>query len=247
MMRHGSRVDVRKRTGRLASVIVVGWLFAAPAFAGDPGLIDGYVTPYYNSAGPVIKVGAYSAGLASKDPQEFVATIVQMKKNWAKLNFAETYVAAIRLYDLGYRNEATYWFYTAQYKGRQFALLVDQKEIGGIGDPGFELYHAQEAFFAVTGPSINGYAFGDIDSLVSIIRRVQGENTSVPDVRSAYPGVNFVPKQQWQHINAGLNSGLGQLAGQLPRQKSAIAQQREQNGTQARYSHLTSKSFPGGL
>lgn len=113
-----------------------------------------------------------------------------------------------------------------------------------MGDPGFELYHAQEAFFAVVGPSINGYAFGDIDSLVSIIRRVQGENASVPDVRSAYPGVVFLPKQQWQRINAELNSGLGKLAGQLPNQKNAIAQQRAQNGTQARYSHLTSKPLP---
>ena len=229
------------------AVIVASRLFAAPAMAGDPGRIEGYVTPYYNSAGPVIRVGEYSAGLASKNSSAFVATILQMKKNWAKLNFAEVYVAAIRLYDLGYRSEATYWFYTAQYKGRLFALLADQNKLGNTGDPGFELYHAQEAFFAVVGPSINGYAFGDIDSLVPTIRRVQSENTSVPDVRSAYPGVAFVPKQQWQRINAQLNSGLGQLAGQLPSQKGAIAQQRARNGTQARYSHLTSKPFPGGL
>ena len=247
MMWHVSRPAVRKRTARIAWLIVAGWLFAAPALAGDPGRVDGYVTPYYDSAGPVIKVGAYSAGLASKSSSEFVATILRMKQRLKSLDFAETYVAAIRLYDLGYRNEATYWFYTAQYKGRLFAMLVDQKKLGGMGDPGFELYHAQDAFFAVTGPSINGYAFGDIDSLVSVIRRVQSENTSVPDVQRAYPGVAFVPKHQWQRINAQLNSGLGQLAGHLPRQKSAIAQQRVQNGTQARFAPLTSKPFPGGL
>lgn len=247
MMCRRERVAVRKRTSRLACAIVAGWLFAAPAIAGDPGRVDAYVTPYYNSVGPIIKVGEYSAGLASKNSSEFTTTILQMKKNWAKLSFAETYVAAIRLYDLGYRNEATYWFYTAQYKGRQFALLVDPKKLGNMGDPGFELYHAQEAFFAVVGPSINGYAFGDIDALVPIIRRVQSENTSVPDVRSAYPRVAFLPKQQWQSINAQLNSGLGKLAGQLANQRSQITQQRAQNGTQARFSRLTSKPFPGGL
>ncbi len=89
-------------------------LTALPALAADPGRIDAYVTPFYDSAGPVINVGKYSTGLASKTPGEFVATILRMKNQWNDLNFIELYVAAIRLYDLGYRNEATYWFYTAQ-------------------------------------------------------------------------------------------------------------------------------------
>lgn len=220
---------------------------ASPALAGDPGRVDGYVTPYYNSAGPVIRVGEYSAGLATNNPQQFVATIQRMKKHWTNLNFTELYVAAIRLYDLGYRNEATYWFYTAQYKGRLFAMVADQKKLGGMGDPGFELYRAQEAFFAVVGPSINGYAFGDLDALVTIVRRVQRENGAVPDVQRIYPGVAFVPRAQWQRINAGLNSGLGRLANQLASERGEIAEQRAQNGTQARFSHLTSKPLPGGF
>lgn len=246
-MSHHCRAAVRKRASLLAGLSCASWLLASPALAGDAGHIDAYVTPYYNSAGPSIRVGEYSAGLASKNSQEFIATIQRMKKQWAKLDFAETYVAAIRLYDLGYRREATYWFYTAQYKGRQFGLLVDQKKLGGIGDPGFELYHAQDAFFSVVGPSINGYAFGDIDALVAIIRRVQNENTTIPDLQRSYPGVAFVPKSQWQRVNAQLNSGLGQLAVQLKNQKSQIQQQRAQNGTQARFSHVTSKPFPGGV
>ena len=63
----------------------------------DPAHIDVYVTPYYNSKGPAIEVGPYSSGLAAKNEPEFVATISKMKKSWDTLNFAETYVAAIRL------------------------------------------------------------------------------------------------------------------------------------------------------
>src|SRR5579863_4526693 len=238
---------VRKHPRRIGPLVVAIWLFAAPAFAGDPGRIDGYVTPYYDSVGPVIKVGTYSPGLASKNPQEFVATILHMKKELVRLNFAEAYVAAIRLYDLGYRKEATYWFYTAQYKGRQFALLADQQKLGRIGDPGFELYHAQEAFFEVVGPSINGYAFGDLASVITIVNRVQNENRNVPDVRRVYPGVAFVPRSQWDELNARVSSGLGQLADQLTRQKSEIMESRAQNGTQARFANVTSKRFPGGF
>ena len=218
---------------------------AGRALADDPGKIDIYVTPYYSSSGPVIRVGKYSSGLASHDDRQFVDTIRAMKKQWAQLGFPELYAAAIRLYDLGYRNEAIYWFYTAQYRGRLFALLVDPKKLGGIGDPAFELEHAQNAFFQLVGPDINGYAFGGISDLVQVLRKVQGENRTVPDLSSMYPGVAFVDKAQWGRINAGLNAGLGNLAISLINERASIEQQRAQNGTQARFAHVTSKPFPG--
>ncbi|MGA8535379.1 MAG: hypothetical protein WB615_14825 [Candidatus Tumulicola sp.] len=221
--------------------------FASPALGDDPSRIDAYVTPYYDSSGPVVRIGQYSAGLASKNQGTFVATIRAMKRQWSRLDFLELYVGAIRLYDLGYRNEAVYWFYSAQYKGRQFALLVDRKRLGGIGDPAFELYHAQDAFFQLVGPDVNGYAFGDIDSLVEIIRRVQKENGAVANLALIYPRIAFTDKKLWPQENAELNAGLGKLAASLPSQKAAIARQCAQNGTQARFSHLTSTPFPGGL
>jgi hypothetical protein len=232
---------------RFTLAVAIATSFAAPALAGDPGRIDAYVTPYYNSSGPISRVGTHSAGLASKSQEEFVATIVRMKKRWERLTFAELYVGAIRLYDWSYRDEATYWFYSAQYRGRQFALLVDQKKMGGIGDPGFELYHAQDAFFQLAGPYINGYAFGDIASLAAIVRKVQNANRIVPNMQSLYPGVSFVPKPQWQAKNVALNAGLGSLADSLPREAAQIERQRTQNGTTARFAHLTNRRFPGGL
>ena len=75
-----------------------------------------------------------------------------MKQDWDRLTFPELYVAAIRLYDLGYRKEAVYWFYSAQYRGRQFGVLLDQTKMGSIGSPGFELLHAQNAFYQLVGP-----------------------------------------------------------------------------------------------
>ena len=231
----------------IALAITATLLSAAPAAADDAAHIDAYVTPYYDSSGPVVRAGKYSTGLASKNRGDFVATIFRMKKQWDYLNFVELYVAAIRLYDLGYRNESTYWFYTAQYRGRLFASVVDQKRLGGIGDPGFELVHAQDAFFQLAGPDINGFAFGNIDLLVSIVRRVQNRNQAVPNLQTVYPGVSLVPRSQWQAHNAQIAAGLGELATSLPAQKAEIQRRRAQNGTQARFSKLTSKEFPGGL
>src|SRR4030095_2743082 len=170
----------------------------------NPSHIDVYVTPYYNSKGPEVNVGRFSAGLRSAKENEFVATIAQMKKDWDRLTCPELYVGAIRLYDLGYRKEAVYWFYSAQYRGRQFGVLLDQSKMGSIGSPGFELFHAQNAFYQLVGPYINGYAFEDTDGLVTIVERVQKEGRHIPDLQAAYPGVTFKNKSEWQSANTDL-------------------------------------------
>ena len=112
----------------------------------DPARIEVYITPFYNSKGPVIEAGAWTKGLAASSQPEFVATISQMKQSWNTLRFPEMYVAAIRLYDLGFRNESTYWFYSAQYRGRLLASQVDREKMGSMGAPGFVLVQAANAF-----------------------------------------------------------------------------------------------------
>jgi hypothetical protein len=212
----------------------------------DPAHIEIYITPYYNSKDAVIDVGPFSGGLAAKNEPEFVATISKMKKSWDTLKFPETYVAAIRLYDLGFRKESIYWFYSAQYRGRLFASLIDRDNMGSMGDPGFELFQAQNAFQQLVGPYINGYAFGDIDQLVAIIERVQREGKTVPDLTKIYPRVTFKPKSQWDAGNKGLNEGLTKLLVMLKEQKATIKQQRIERGMEAKFSKLPSKELPKG-
>lgn len=233
-------------THRLCLLIGV-CAFSAQAVAqtiSDPAHIDVYIEPYYNSKGPTIDVGQFSKGLAAANEPEFVATIARMKQSWNELRFPEMYVAAIRLYDLGFRNEATYWFYSAQYRARLFAGLVDKEKLGTIGAPAFELFHATSAFQQLIGPWINGYAFAEIDRLREIVMRVQKENQTVPDVEKLYPGVTFQPRSEWKAINGGINEGLTKLLAMLGDQKASIAKTRTDNGTAAKFSKLTSKELP---
>jgi hypothetical protein len=219
---------------------------AAGQTINDPARIEIYVTPYYNSKGPAIDVGPFSSGLAAKSEPEFVATISKMKQSWATLNFAEVYVAAIRLYDLGFRKDSIYWFYSAQYRGRLFASLIDRDKMGSMGDPGFELFQAQNAFQQLVGPYINGYAFGDIDQLIPIIERVQKEGKVVPDLTKIYPHATFKPKSEWDAGSKGLNDGLTKLLMTLKAQKASIKQQRIEHGMEAKFSKLPSKELPKG-
>jgi hypothetical protein len=220
--------------------------FAAPALAQtfDPARIDVYITPFYNANGPTVEVGQFSKGLASKSEAEFVATIQKMKQSWNELRFPELYVAAIRLYELGFRNESIYWFYSAQYRGRVFAGLVDREKMGSIGEPGFELVKATDAFHQLVGPFINGFAFGDIDRLASIVTQVQKENKTVPDLEKLYPKVTFRPRAEWEKTNAEINDGLTKFLETLKDQKATIKKTRADNGTEAKFSKLTSKDLP---
>ncbi len=210
----------------------------------NPSHIDAYVTPYYDSKGPEVKLGRFSSGLASAKEDDFLATIAQMKKDWDRLTFPELYVAAIRLYDLGYRKESVYWFYSAQYRGRQFGVLLDQTKMGSIGSPGFELLHAQNAFYQLVGTYINGYAFGDMDGLVKIVERVQKEGRRIPDLEAAYPGVTFRNKSEWPSANADLADGMNQLISILKEKKDDIKRQRIERGVEEKFSKLTSKELP---
>lgn len=234
----------------LPALLVIAFLgcadLATAQTINDPARIEIYVTPYYNSKGPVIEVGRFSSGLAAKGESEFVATISKMQQSWDTLNFPEVYVAAIRLYDLGFRKESVYWFYSAQYRGRLFATLIDQEKMGSMGDPGFELFQAQNAFQQLVGPYINGYAFGDIDQLIPTIEKVQREGKVVPDLTKIYRGVTFKPKSQWDAGNKGLNEGLTKLLMTVTQQKASIKQQRIERGMEAKFSKLPSKELPKG-
>lgn len=210
----------------------------------NPSHIDVYVTPYYDSKGPTISVGRFSSGLASAKEDDFLTTITEMKKDWDRLTFPEVYVGAIRLYDLDYRKEAIYWFYSAQYRGRQFGVLLDQTKMGSIGSPGFELLHAQNAFYQLVGPYINGYAFGDMDGLVKIVERVQKEGRRIPDLQATYPGVTFKNKSEWSSANTELADGMNQLISMLKEKKDEIKRQRIERGMEEKFSKLTTKELP---
>ena len=209
----------------------------------DPSHIDVYVTPYYNSKGPSVSVGRFSSGLASAKEDEFLTTIARMKKDWDQLTFPELYVAAIRLYDLSYRKEAVYWFYSAQYRGRQFGRLLDQSKMGSIGSVGFELLHAQNAFFQLVGTYINGYAFGDTNGLAKVVERVQKEGRRIPDLQTIYPNTTFRSKSEWRTANTDLADRMSELISMLKQKKDDIKRERIQQGIEEKFSKLANKEL----
>ncbi len=209
----------------------------------DPSKIEVYITPFYNSEGPTVKVGKYSKGLASRESEEFLNTIHTMKENWSELNVEELYVGAIRLYDEEYRDEAVFWFYTAQLRSRVFRGILDQAKVGGMGSAGFELMHAQNSFYQLAGPYINGYAFGFPDQLLAVVEKVSKEKENFPDLSKIYPNVSFIPQAGRQAIVDEVVGGMSGLTSYIKENKESLKQQRIETGAHEQFGNLKSKEL----
>ena len=140
-------------------------LLAAPvARASEPVRHVGiYVTPYYEAArdaGGTPKVAvarAWDALLASSRREDVARARDGIAKDNALLTPMTLMVLAIRLYDVGLRDDSVFWFYAA--KNRYFTL----EGVADVRAP--QLAQVEDAvrnFAALAGPVINGYAFCDI-------------------------------------------------------------------------------------
>jgi hypothetical protein len=117
--------------------------------------------------------------------------------------------------------------------------------MGSIGSPGFELLQAQNAFFQLVGPYINGYAFGDMDRLVKVVERVQQESRRILDLQATYPNVTFRSKSEWGSANTDLADGMSKLISTLKEKKADIKRQRIEQGIEEKFSKLTNKELTG--
>lgn len=195
---------------------------------------DFHVDPFYDSRGPVLNVGPYSAGLASADPNEVRATVARMRAEFAELPVEAMYAAAIRLYDIGDRDAAVYWYYAAQYRGRWFARVVMHKEM--IGDAGFELRQAHAAFQELAGVEINGYAGCDARKWADALRRVREDHQQTPPAFDrAYPRLAFANEEAIRSAGDAVSHGLSLLEAHVRENETALKVQRAASGADSRF------------
>ncbi|HEX3808426.1 MAG TPA: hypothetical protein VHW02_01905 [Rhizomicrobium sp.] len=148
------------------------WAFAATAavllpvqaWAAAPVKhIDIYVTPYYESATkpgqqPKVAVGkGVSEMLSSNNVANIVAVRDAIQANPGVVTPMTMMVLAIRLYDMGMRDDSVFWFYVAKdrYVTLREVTTPNPAMFGAIDD-------AMGAFVNLAGPAFNGYAFCNI-------------------------------------------------------------------------------------
>jgi hypothetical protein len=122
--------------------------------------IDIYVTPFYESAKtadghPTVAVAtAFDAQLSSNKREDILAVRDAIQAQSKLITPMTLMVLAIRLYDVGLRDDAVFWFYVAKNRYMTMANVVDMKSalLAQAAD-------AIGAFASLAGPSINSYAF----------------------------------------------------------------------------------------
>ena len=195
-----------------------------------------HVTPFYNSEGPQIDVGPFSRQLASANADTIKNVATAMKKQWDTLPVETMYVAAIRHYDLGRKDEAVYWFYSAQYRARLFASILSDDNPKSIGGSAFEATSAYSAFQELAGEYINGHAFGNLDTLKATIKMVQAEGgNTMPRFAVIYPKAKFIPEGLWPDKTKDIAAGLSKLLNFIETQPDKIKATRKQNGIEGKY------------
>ena len=153
-----------------------------------------YVEPWYNSEPLTIQVGKFSDVLKSEDVKKLQSTADVIRAEIDNTPIETLYVLAIRFYDLGQKDDAVYWFYTAQFRRNLYARMIEN--VGGVGEPAFECRQAQLVFNKLSGKWINGYAGGVPDKWLEILAQVINEGRKSGYVGLAYPKLTFKPETE---------------------------------------------------
>ena len=145
----------------------VSILLAVPALAaqaaGPVRHIGVYVTPYYEAPAqpggrPKVAVGkSFDERLASSKREDIAAVRDAIRAQPELVTPMTMMVLAIRLYDVGLRDDSVFWFYAAKDRFVTLAEVLD------VGSPGLaQVEQAMRDFATLAGPAINGYAFCDV-------------------------------------------------------------------------------------
>jgi len=145
-------------------VLVGFFAFPYSAVAVEPVRhIEIYVEPFYRAAitpdgKPNVAVGGrFDALLASNRREDILAARDLIIADPKLITPMTIMVLAIRLYDVGLRDDAVFWFYVAKdrYLVLSEVLDVNTQALAQADD-------AIRSFATLAGPVINGYAFCDL-------------------------------------------------------------------------------------
>jgi hypothetical protein len=150
----------------IAGLLIAVAMLLAPwrTLAAEPvRRVAVYVEPFYNSGRvpgerPRVAVGKqYNDLLASNKREDILAArdLIVAKPNL--VTPMTLMVLAIRLYDVGLRDDAVFWFYVAKERYIVMSEVLDVKtQLLAQAD------EAVRSFATLAGPVINGYAFCDL-------------------------------------------------------------------------------------
>ena len=193
--------------------------------------IDIYVSPLYDSTPLEINIGRYSERLKTNNPKKMLALADEIKANIDEVDCVTLYVLAIRLYNLGKKDEAVYWYHTAQFRKNIFLKMA--RNLSPSGAPA-----AIAAFNTLSGKWINGYAGGDVDKWVATLEKILAESKNMGYIAKAYQYENYSfwdESEQQAIVDENIAAVREHGINYLLKNKEEIRRQRKENGIEGKY------------
>ena len=199
------------------------------------------VTPYYQAARipddpPLIAVAPkLDPLLVSARADDILRARDEIERDPGRITPMTLMVLAIRLYDVGLRDDAVFWFYAAKNRYYILSRVANMKspELASIGA-------AMDAFARVAGSVINGYAYCNIERQREIALKAADWTA-----RHAYeallmeevPALPGNREQNYQKALADLFANVKRERDYLavPTNANRLREMRAQNDADARY------------
>jgi hypothetical protein len=200
-------------TTRFALLLLTLALLTAAARAEDVRVkrVAIYVEPYYASSrepDDTPRVNVYKALdrlLASNDAQDIARARDLVKADNENVTPMTLMVLAIRLYDVGLRDDAVFWYYAARNRMITTMRVADMKALADVE-------RAMRDFVALAGPVINGYAFCDIDKQKAIARSAAKWTVDHPYMALLEPKVPALAGDRKENMRKAFNEVMESTA-----------------------------------
>ena len=212
-------------------------IFYATAIQGQAtkAPIPFYALPYYNYKSLTITIGKYKNELLTTDTAALTRLAATIKADINNTDIESLYFLSIRLYDMGKKDAAFYWFQTAKARARVFITMLDPAKTGGIGAPAFEREQLFGAINEIVGEYLNGYGFNDVDKCLAVFIRVRSEVNNIGSYKAVYKQVVFLDDAKLESAKSDKVDDLGKTIAFIKANKADIKAQRIKNGVQDKY------------
>jgi hypothetical protein len=143
-------------------------------------------------------------------------SIEQLKSGIENQHPSYFYILAEKLFAVGKKDDAVFWYYAGQLRYRVY-LLVNKDKLEPSGDPA-----AFAALSEEIGRPINEYAFGDIPQLAKTIDAVLAWDESHSNA--------LTPHKKYRSQYDQIVAGLTQMRDEVLRKADSIRKTRAANG-----------------
>lgn len=190
---------------------------------------------------------AYNALLASTQAMDIEKARDEIAGNNALITPMTLMVLAIRLYDVGLRDESVFWFYAAKDRYLTAAGVLDMHspELADAAD-------AVASFATLAGPVINGYAFCDIQAQQKAERAALRWTINNPYQAIFMPQLPALPGDRAQNLAQAVSTLQDNMKKERavlhdPQALASMRAARVANGADVKYCWKNNKSGSGSL